>query len=97
MEAELRASDVAIDQAGIGIILLESCLGSGSCSDLQEGRRHWGPRSSNLRILWVVAITGSVRYPTDPTAVGHCDRHCVATGRNQVAECAPLCDLRHFL
>src|SRR5690349_14647630 len=34
MEAELGASDIAIDQASIGIILLEPGLGSGSCSDV---------------------------------------------------------------
>src|SRR5262245_43815289 len=82
MKAEFSARDIAIDQASVGIIVLESSLGGGTCSDVEERAGHRRPRNSSVGIHRLVAVAGSVGYPTDTTAVGHRDRHCVTAGRD---------------
>src|SRR5262245_33719637 len=97
MKAEFGARDIAIDQASVGIIVRELGLGSGTCSDVEEWAGHCGPENSSLGIHGIVAVAGPVGYPTDTTAVGHRDRHCVSAGRNQVADWRPSRNPRHFL
>src|SRR5262245_57823328 len=96
MKAQFGAGDIVIDQASVGIIVREPGLGSGTSSDVEECRGHCGPVNSSVGIHGIVAVAGPVGYPTDTTAVGHRDRHCVTAGRDQVAEWRRLRNPRHF-
>ena len=94
MQAELGARDIAVDQAGVGIVAGESRLGRGAHGEVEERRGHRGPRDFCVGIQGVVTIAGAVGYPTHASAVGHRDGHGVTTGHHQVAECGLLGDAR---
>src|ERR1035438_864193 len=44
MEAEFGSREVAIDQAGVGIVSGETCLGGGARGQVEESRWHRRPR-----------------------------------------------------
>src|SRR5215510_10279263 len=75
MKTEFGARRIAIDQAGIRIIINEPGLCCGARGDVEVRSGHRWPWNSSLRVQAVIAITASVRYPTNTTAVSHCDRH----------------------
>ena len=86
VEAEFGACQVAIDQAGVGIVGDEAGLGGGPHREIQERFGHGGPGGAGIRVGGVVAVAGAVRYPAHTTAVGHGDGHGIAAGRDQMAE-----------
>ena len=82
VKAQFGARAIAIDQASVGILVQEPGLRSGTGSDVEECHGHCRPGNASVGIHGIVAVAGPVGYPTDTTAVGHRDRHCVTAGRH---------------
>src|SRR5215471_10681769 len=96
METEFRARDIAVDEAGVRIVLVETRFGGGTLGKAEEGPGHRRPSDSSLWIQGVVPIPRSIGHPADSTAVGHCNRHRVSTGGDEVPERRRARNTLHF-
>lgn len=86
MEAQFGAGDVAIDQAGVGIVIREPALAGGALREREEASGNRGPRRAGRGIVRVIAIAGAVGHPAHAPAIGHRHRHSEPAGRDEMAK-----------
>jgi len=86
MKGQPRSRLVAIDQTCIRKKTGKACLLGGILRKLQKGIRHRRPVSAALRVDRVIAISCSIRYPSQRPAVRHSNRHAKAAWSDHLAK-----------
>src|SRR5262249_36779140 len=63
METEFRARDIAVDEAGVRIVLFETRFGGRALGKAEEGPGHRRPSDSSFWIQGIVSISRSIGHP----------------------------------